>query len=87
VKRKLDTPGNPHGCALISPKFRIHVRTWAEVLADAEHRLRFIQQALASTSDQDAGIVYLNQVHQHLLPAVMTNGTGPEGHASSTLKD
>lgn len=60
VARKLRTPGNPHGCALVSPKFRVRVRTWAEVLADAEHRHRYIEQALASTSDEEAGIVYLN---------------------------
>jgi hypothetical protein len=76
VKRKLDTPGNPYGCALIAPKFRIHVRKWAEVLADAEHRHRYIQQALASTSDEEAGLAYLNRVHEHLLPDIMKRGAG-----------
>jgi len=84
VKRKLDTPGNPRGCALVAPKFRVHVRTWAEVLADAEHRHRYIQQSLASNSDEDAGLSYLNRVHQQLLPSVMK--LGADGSSSATPK-
>ena len=71
IKRKLATPGNPHGCALIDPKFRVHVRTWAEILDDAEHRHRYIQRALDSTSTEQDGLAYLNRVHQHLLPGVL----------------
>lgn len=71
IERKLATPGNPHGCALVAPKFRVHVRTWAEILADAEHRLRYIERALDSTSDEDDGLAYLNRVHRHLLPDVI----------------
>jgi hypothetical protein len=70
VTRKLETPGNPHGCALVSPKFRVHVRSWAEVLGEAEHRHRYIERALASTSDEDSGLTYLNRVHRDLLPDV-----------------
>lgn len=71
VKRKLRTPGNPHGCALVAPKFRVHVRSWAEVLGEAEHRHKYIEQALATTPDEDSGLTYLNRVHQDLLPDVM----------------
>jgi hypothetical protein len=71
IARKLSTPGNPHGCALIAPKFRVHVRSWAEVLSEAEHRHQYVQQALATTSDEDAGINYLNRVHQDLLPEIL----------------
>lgn len=71
VTRKLNTPGNPHGCALIAPKFRVHVRSWAEVLGEAEHRHKYIERALAATSDEDSGLTYLNRVHQDLLPDVV----------------
>jgi hypothetical protein len=87
ITRKLNTPGNPHGCALVSPKFRVHVRTWAEVLADAEHRHRYIQRALASTSDEEAGLAYLNRVHQHLLPNIMSRDTGPTDPAPPAQED
>jgi hypothetical protein len=70
VTRKLNTPGNPHGCALVAPKFRVNVRSWAEVLGEAEHRHKYVEQALAVTSDEDSGLNYLNRVHQDLLPDV-----------------
>jgi hypothetical protein len=87
VDRKLRTPGNPYGCALVSPKFRVHVRKWSEVLADAEHRHQYIQQALASTSDEEAGLAYLNRVHQHLLPDIMKRGAGSSDPAPPPQSD
>jgi hypothetical protein len=68
IDRKLHTPGNPHGCALIAPKYRVFVRSWAEVLDDAEHRHQYLKDALAATSDEDAGLDYLNRVHRDLIP-------------------
>jgi len=75
VERKLKTPGNPHGCALIAPKFRVHVRSWAEVLGEAEHRYKYVEQALDAISDEDSGLTYLNRVHQDLLPEVAKRNT------------
>lgn len=71
VERKLQTPGNSHGVALIAPKYRIHVRTWAEVISDAEHRHHFVQEALQARTDEETGVAYLNQVHAALLPDVL----------------
>jgi hypothetical protein len=73
VERKLATPGNPHGCALIAPRFRVHVRSWAEVISEAEHRHRYVQRVLNATSDRDSGIQNLNSFHQNQLPDVMKN--------------
>jgi hypothetical protein len=75
IERKLNTPGNPHGCALIAPKFRVHVRSWAEVLGEAEHRHKYVAQALDAVSDDDSGLTYLNRVHQDLLPVVVQRDT------------
>jgi Histidine kinase-, DNA gyrase B-, and HSP90-like ATPase len=68
IKDKLESPGNPHGCALVARTYRIHVRSWAEIIREAEHRLRYVQQALDASSDEDHGVAYLNQVHADLLP-------------------
>lgn len=70
VTRKLDTPGNPHGCALVAPRFRVHVRSWAEVIRDAEHRHHYVESAMGASSDEDSGLSYLNRVHRELLPEV-----------------
>jgi hypothetical protein len=71
VERKLATPGNPHGCALIAPKFRVHVRAWAEVISEAEHRHKYVQRGLDAISDADSGIQYLNSFHLNHLPDVV----------------
>jgi hypothetical protein len=86
IERKLNTPGNPHGCALVAPKFRVHVRSWAEVISDAEHRHQYVQRALAATSDEEAGINYMNRVHHDLLPVVMAESspTAPVEIAANT---
>ena len=68
IKDKLESPGNPHGCALVARTYLIHVRSWAEIIREAEHRLRYVQQALDASSDEDHGVAYLNQIHADLLP-------------------
>jgi hypothetical protein len=60
--------------ALVAPKFPVHIRSWADVLGEAEHRHQYVQQALASTSDEDSGFTYLNRVHRDLLPDVAKRG-------------
>jgi hypothetical protein len=78
VERKLNTPGNPHGCALIAPKFRVHVRSWAEVISEAEHRHRYVERGLNTTSDEDSGIDYLNRFHPDQLPDVIKGAHSPK---------
>jgi len=87
IDRKLRTPGNPHGCALVAPKYRVFVRSWAEVLGDAEHRHQYLEDALAATSDEDAGLDYLNRVHQDLLPDVMRRPAAGESQEGQTGSD
>jgi hypothetical protein len=70
IERKLRAPGKPHGCAILVEEYRVFVRSWAEVLDDAEHRHQYLKDALAATSDEDAGLDYLNRVHRDLLPEV-----------------
>lgn len=83
IQRKLDTPGHPRGCALIAPKYRVFVRSWAEVLGDAEHRHQYLKDALAATSDEDAGLNYLNRVHQDLIPDVVKRPASGEENQGS----
>ena len=81
-----DEFGPAHGCALVAPKYRVFVRSWAEVLDDAEHRHRYLQDALAATSDEDAGLNYLNRVHQDLIPEVVKRrvSSGPQEAQAGT---
>jgi hypothetical protein len=69
----------------MEPQCNPFVRSWAEVLGDAEHRHLYLKEALAATSDEDAGLEYLNRVHHDLLPEVIEAGVkfGSRGRRST----
>jgi len=47
----------PPGIGQSSKKYTITVRTWAEIIGDAHHRLKFVQQSLQYECDRDQGLV------------------------------
>ncbi len=61
----------PFGMVQNVKKYSIWVRTWAEVIGDARHRHKFVQQSLDYTTDHDAGVAYLREKHRKYLPDVM----------------
>lgn len=58
----------PHGVVQSSKKYKLVVRTWAEVLGDAEHRLKFVQKSLQYESNRDAGLASMRDKYQEYLP-------------------
>lgn len=58
----------PVGIVQSSKKYTITVRTWAEILGDAEHRLKFVQQSLQYESDRDQGLVSMRDKYAEYLP-------------------
>lgn len=63
--------GQPYGRVQITPKYSIWVRNWAEIIGDARHRHKFVQQSLDYQTTHDAGIDYLRRKHRQYLPAAM----------------
>lgn len=55
-------PGHEHNVT-------VRAVTWAQVLADARHRLAFVRESLAYSSTSDAARSYLDRVHGKYLPA------------------
>jgi hypothetical protein len=55
------TPGEHH--------VTVRAVTWAQVLADARHRLAFVRDSLAYDSTTDASMAYLRRVHGKYLPS------------------
>jgi hypothetical protein len=51
-----------------SKKYRIVVRTWAEVIGDADHRLKFVQASLKYESNRDQGLVSMRDKYSEYLP-------------------
>lgn len=47
----------------------VWAKTWAQVIDDAEHRLKFVREKLSYRSTQDHGVAYLREQHSKFLPA------------------
>jgi len=64
--------GQPFGRVQLSKRYTIWVRTWAELIGDAKHRHKYVQQSLDYTTKHDHGAAYLRKKHSQYLPEVMT---------------
>jgi hypothetical protein len=58
----------PSGVVQQSKKYTLIVRTWAEVLGDAVHRLKFVQRSLQYESDRDSGLASMRDRYAEYLP-------------------
>lgn len=58
----------PYGVVQHSKKYKLVVRTWAEVIGDAEHRLKFMQRSLQYESDHDSGLASMRDRYAEYLP-------------------
>lgn len=61
----------PYGRVQITKRYSIWVRNWSEVIGDAQHRHKFVQQSLDYTTDHDTGVRYLREKHRQYLPDAM----------------
>jgi hypothetical protein len=69
VDEARDQQGLPHGVVQQSKKYTLVVRTWAEVIGDAEHRLKFVQRSLQYESSRDSGLAHMRDKYADFLPA------------------
>lgn len=58
----------PFGVVQNSKKYRLIVHTWAEVLGDAEHRLKFVRNSLQYESNRDTGLASMRDKYAEYLP-------------------
>lgn len=56
VNEQREQQNLPFGVVQNGKKYRLIVRTWAEIIGDAEHRLNFVQQSLQYESGRDSGL-------------------------------
>jgi hypothetical protein len=66
----------PRGVVHSSAGYRILVRTWAEVMGEARHRLKFVERSLQYESSRDSGLAYLREKYAQYLPAEALAETG-----------
>ncbi|WP_418344862.1 hypothetical protein [Rhodococcus pyridinivorans] len=70
-----------YGVVQSSKKYKLIVRTWAEVLGDAEHRLKFVQRSLQYESNRDTGLASMREKYKEFLPdtaLVTDDGAGDQ---------
>lgn len=66
----------PFGVVQQSQKYKIEVRQWAEIISDAEHRLKFVQDSLQYESNKDKGLEYLRDAYATYLPELIDGEDG-----------
>lgn len=67
VDQMRDQPNMLPGVVQERP-YRIVVKKWSEVIGDAEHRLKFVQESLNYTSNRDTGLKSLRLKFAEFLP-------------------
>lgn len=68
VDEQRQQPHLPYGVVQDSGKYRLVVKQWSEVISDAEHRLKFVQNSLQYETSNDSGLAYLRQKYAQYLP-------------------
>ena len=63
--------------------YRIVVKTWAEIITDAEFRLKFLQEYLNYASDHDRGMTYLREHYSEYLPDELLEADDEEAEVKS----
>ena len=71
VQRLARQSGRAHGVVQEDENLRLWAKTWAEIIQDAKHRLKFVQQSLDYNSTRDSGLAYLRATHAKYLPEAL----------------
>lgn len=58
----------PFGVAYNGKKYTVIVKKWAEVIGDAEHRLKFVQDSLQYESGRELGLAHMRDKYAEYLP-------------------
>ena len=70
VDESRDQEGQPYGLVQNSKRYKIIVKTWAEIFGDAKHRMKFVQDSLQYESDRDSGLAHMRDRYSRYLPDV-----------------
>jgi hypothetical protein len=71
VNEQREQLNQPYGMVQNTRRYSIWVRNWSEVIGDAQHRHKFVQQSLDYTTNHDTGVEYLREKHREYLPDAM----------------
>jgi hypothetical protein len=60
---------------------QVWIKTWSEVIEDAEHRMKFFQSALNLQATRDQGVEYLRKRHAEFVPTTLRGGDAVQSDA------
>jgi hypothetical protein len=63
--------GRPQGLVFEGPGIRVWVKTWAQILQDCDHRLKFVKDNLEIESTRDEAVDYLRRTYERYLPKTL----------------
>ncbi|GGK94590.1 histidine kinase [Streptomyces flaveus] len=72
------------GCAVSTPRFRIMVKTWGEIIEDCQERLRFHSAQLEYQSSTEHAMDYLVRNHGDAVAELVADGTIPTARSCGT---
>lgn len=70
VQRRMTQPDRQRGLVEKGAGYEVWVKTWAQILGDAERRMAFMQNALQYEASGEAGLQYLQATYDKYLPDV-----------------
>lgn len=83
VEDQRTQPHLPHGVVQVG-KYKLIVKTWAEIISDCEHRMKFVEDSLQYETSRDDGLAYLRAHYADYLPAeVLDLGHDPDSEESA----
>jgi hypothetical protein len=65
---KRESENAPYGQIMNAKGIRVWAYTWAEIIQEADHRLKFLRQQLDYQPDEDRAFAYLRKTHAKYLP-------------------
>lgn len=74
VRLEVNQSGRPLGLLwhLEDYNLKIWAKTWGQIVEECKARLRFFQERLNYTADEESGLQYLQQVHAKYIPKVIS---------------
>ena len=72
AKRRANQEGQAPGITWKSPEGKVRIRAvqWGELIEDARHRLKFVQEQLNYIVTDEGAMDYLRRAHQQFLPSI-----------------
>jgi hypothetical protein len=80
AKQKVKQQNRPRGLVSVTDdgRVKIWVKTWSEIISEADARLRFVREKLELTVDKETSLKFLRSTYEKYLTGVVEVDDTPE---------